>query len=70
MEGDAAYFLHRALEERTAAMKSTHPNVRKAHLELAMRYEELGDAISARDRLLGLDQLATSGRLQDRESEY
>jgi hypothetical protein len=55
MEGDRAYFGRRAIEERIAAMKSAHPNVRKTHLDMAARYEELAQAISAREKALGLD---------------
>lgn len=46
MEGDAAYFDRRAREERTAALKALHPEARKAHLEMAGRYDELASAIA------------------------
>lgn len=47
MEGDAIYLNRRASEERIAAMKAAHPNARRAHLEMARRYEELANAIAA-----------------------
>ena len=45
METDFAYFDRRAREEREAAMKAPHPEARKAHLEMAGRYDELASAI-------------------------
>jgi hypothetical protein len=44
----------RALDERTAAMRAVHPNARKAHLEMASRYDELAQSIDAREKFLGL----------------
>ena len=52
MEGDNIYFGRRANEERIAAMKSSHPEARRAHLELAERYADLAAEISARQRLV------------------
>jgi hypothetical protein len=52
MDGDAAYLNRRASEERAAAMRATHPNARQSHLELAGRYQEMADAIVAREQLL------------------
>lgn len=37
---DLSYYRRRASEERTAALQSRDPRVRKAHSELAERYEE------------------------------
>jgi len=39
MEKDLAYFARRANEERTAADASADGRVRKAHLEMARRYD-------------------------------
>lgn len=47
MNGDANYFRQRALEEREAGMKAPHPMARRAHIELAERYDELAKAITA-----------------------
>lgn len=55
MEGDSIYFGRRANEEREAAMKAGHPAARRAHLDLAARYDELSSAISTRHDFLGLD---------------
>lgn len=55
MDSDVAYFAGRASEERTAALEAQLPEARKAHLELAERYEDLVRAIASRDRHLGLD---------------
>jgi hypothetical protein len=52
MDGDAAYLNRRASEERAAAMRARHPNARQSHLELAVRYQEMADAIVAREQLL------------------
>ncbi|MES2120272.1 MAG: hypothetical protein V4513_06800 [Pseudomonadota bacterium] len=50
MSHDREYFRRRAAEERVAAMKSPHPGARRAHLELAERYdavaESMGDIIA------------------------
>jgi hypothetical protein len=50
MESDAIYFNRRANEERIAAMKAVHQTARRAHLEMAERYDELVSAIVSRDR--------------------
>jgi hypothetical protein len=52
MEGDSIYFGRRANEERIAAMKAPHPRARKAHLELADRYQDLASAIATRESAL------------------
>lgn len=49
MEGDVSYFIRRAHEERTAAMRAANPNVRRSHLEMATRYDELVKAIESHD---------------------
>ncbi len=49
IEGDGAYFGRRANEERVAAMKAPHPKARKAHLEMAGRYDDLATAIVVRE---------------------
>ncbi len=48
MEGDATYFARRASEEHAAALKALHPTVRRCHLELASRYDELAGATAQR----------------------
>ena len=50
MNGDAIYFERRSREEREAAMKASHPDARQAHLDMADRYAELANAISAHSR--------------------
>jgi hypothetical protein len=37
---DLSYYRQRASEERTAALNSRNPRVRRAHTEMAERYEE------------------------------
>jgi len=54
MDGDVAYLLRRASEERAAAMRAWHPNARQSHLELAARYQEMADAIIARAQSFGI----------------
>ena len=58
MESDTAYFARRASEERTAALQARTGIARKAHLELADRYEDLVRSITARDQQFSLDQTA------------
>jgi hypothetical protein len=48
MESDAIYFARRARDERVAAMAAVHPIARRAHLEMAERYDVLAGAIPAR----------------------
>jgi predicted secreted Zn-dependent protease len=55
MEGDVNYLRRRASEERTSALNAHDPRARKAHSEMAERYEDLVRAIVARDRHLGID---------------
>jgi len=50
----ATTIARRAREERAAAMKAARPEARKAHLEMAERYDDLATARDARKTLLGL----------------
>ena len=59
-EGDHIYFGRRASEERTAAMQARHADARKAHLDLAERYEDLVRAITERQQRLGIDGVSLS----------
>jgi hypothetical protein len=45
MQDDAAYYRTRAQQEIDAAMAAYPTSARKAHLELAQRYEELAIAL-------------------------
>ena len=47
MEADFNYFRRRAYEEREAAMKAHHASARRAHRDMADRYDELSKAIAA-----------------------
>lgn len=44
-ESDHDYFLRRAAEEREAADRASDPLARRAHLDLARRYDEVVAAI-------------------------
>ena len=55
MERDAEYFRRRANEERVAAMKAAHSNVREAHVEMARLYDEKLAAIAAGQQEVPLD---------------
>lgn len=57
MEDDVSYFRRRASEERVAALHSLHRDVRLAHLEMAARYEDLIEALSKHEEVLGLTVL-------------
>ena len=53
MESDQAYFVRRATEERAAADSATNAVAKKAHYELAARYDEMAFALGpARERAL------------------
>lgn len=52
MEADFNYFSRRAQEERIAAMQAPHPSARRAHLDMAERYDELATAIESHHRIL------------------
>ncbi|HEX6072589.1 MAG TPA: hypothetical protein VFY95_06255 [Sphingomicrobium sp.] len=54
MESDRLYFARRAVQERAAAMRSEHPRVRQAHLEMAATYEERLVEIGKRERDAGI----------------
>lgn len=41
MEGEREFLQRRALEERSAAMRSADLRVRRVHLEMAERYDQL-----------------------------
>jgi uncharacterized protein involved in type VI secretion and phage assembly len=44
MESNASYFGRRAREELFAAIRADHHRARRAHLDLAARYDELARA--------------------------
>jgi hypothetical protein len=43
METHSAYLKRRAQQEREAAAKAVHPEVRRIHLEMAKRYETVAN---------------------------
>jgi hypothetical protein len=51
MEADFIYFSRRAQEEREAAMRNPHPSARRAHIDMAQRYDELAQAIEKHHRM-------------------
>jgi len=60
VNSDAAYYALRAREERTAAMHSSHPNVRRVHLEFADAYEARIVAIGAKAKPLARSSIDKS----------
>jgi len=44
MENDRSYFARRSMQERAAAENARDPLTQEAHLELALRYEQLAEA--------------------------
>ena len=56
MVADETYFLERAAAEADAALRSRDSAVRKVHLELSARYEELASSIIAHSAALGLSK--------------
>ena len=51
MEADFIYFSRRAQEEREAAMRNPHPDARRAHIDMARRYDDLARAIEVRHQV-------------------
>jgi len=43
METQSEYIKRRAKHEREAALKAQHPDVRRIHLEMAKRYEQVAN---------------------------
>jgi hypothetical protein len=67
METDVAYFRRRASEEHVAATAAGHPQARRAHVDMAKRYENLARAIEVKE-----DQLDTgmgSGETRDADAD-
>jgi hypothetical protein len=54
MVSDEQYFAQRAQSEREAAAKAICPEARQAHLDLAMRYKSLVDALRDEHRRMGV----------------
>jgi hypothetical protein len=52
MQSDAKYFANRAAEEFIAGAEAKHPEARRAHLELAVRYDDLARHITLQDQLI------------------
>ena len=52
MSNDLSYFRKRASEERTAALNARDPRVRKAHTEMAERYEDRVRGMAAHHEML------------------
>jgi hypothetical protein len=52
MQSDASYFGTRAAEEFIAGAEAKHPEARRAHLELAVRYNDLARHIALQDQLV------------------
>lgn len=58
MQDDATYYRSRAQQEIDAAMAAELTAVRKAHLDLAQRYQDLASALESREDA----QALSSGR--------
>ena len=56
MQSDAIYFGNRAAEEFIAAAEAQRPEARRAHLELAARYQDLARHIALQDQLVLADE--------------
>lgn len=54
MESDTQYFRRRASEERSTAIQARDARVRKAHLDMAERYEDLVRAIGSHEKRVGV----------------
>jgi hypothetical protein len=47
MANDLTYFEYRESQEKTAALRATHPRARQAHVAMAQEYEELIRSLTA-----------------------
>lgn len=54
MLSDEEYFAQRAQGEREAAAKALCTEAKKAHSEMAMRYENMADALRDEHRRMGV----------------
>jgi hypothetical protein len=61
MEANLNYYRRRASEERTAALQSRHPRVRRVHLEMAQEYEERVRGIAAGENQPAMRLVAAEG---------
>jgi len=61
IESDAAYFLKRASEERTAALHARHSDARQKHLDNAERCEDRVRAIAVQSQQLVLSNEPQTG---------
>ena len=52
MKKHLGYFRRRASDERGAAKTAKHPAARRAHVEMAQRYENLVKAIASGIRII------------------
>jgi hypothetical protein len=57
---DLSYFRKRASEERTAAINARDPRVRKAHTEMAERYEDRVRGMAAHHEILFVPLVETA----------
>ena len=60
MSNDLSYFRKRASEERTAALNARDPRARKAHAEMAERYEDRVRAMAAHHETLFVPLVETT----------
>ena len=60
MSNDLSYFRKRASEERTAALNARDPRARKAHVEMAERYEDRVRAMAAHHETLFVPLVETT----------
>ena len=60
MTPDQTYLASRAAVEREAASNCTNEAARKAHLELAARYDDLASSMAAHTTKLGLSDSQSS----------
>jgi len=60
VSNDLSYFRKRASEERTAALNARDPRARKAHVEMAERYEDRVRAMAAHHETLFVPLVETT----------
>jgi two-component sensor histidine kinase len=60
VSNDLSYFRKRASEERTAALNARDPRARKAHAEMAERYEDRVRAMAAHHETLFVPLVETT----------
>jgi hypothetical protein len=70
MEANAEYFRRRAREEFFAAIRAGHHKARRAHLDMAARYEDLVRDLDREEPALKPESSPVSGQVTEHVKLY